>query len=74
MPTFGTDRCTTLFDATSAGENTTTSVRSNLSYGEEVVRGGRKAEPQLEPCAYDMISKLKATRRELRLPSTLGAG
>lgn len=60
MLTFGADRCTALFDATRTRENTTTSVRSDLSYGEEVVRGGREAKPQLEPYAYDMISELKA--------------
>jgi hypothetical protein len=49
MLTFGADRCTALFDATRTGENTTTSVRSDLSYGEGVFRGGREAKPQLEP-------------------------
>ena len=47
MLTFGADRCTALFDATSARENTTASVKSDLSYGEEVVRGGRKADLNL---------------------------
>jgi hypothetical protein len=60
MLTFGADRCTALFDATGARKNTTTSVKGDLSYGDDVVRGGRNAEPQLEPYAYDMISELKA--------------
>ena len=47
MQTFGADRCTALFDATSARENTTASVKSDPSYGEEVVRGGRKADLNL---------------------------